>query len=434
MPDVLEVVVRHRRCRRRRELRQRQRAHASVIADVADVGCRGLFRTVAGDEVFVARVVGFASEGTGTTALDAPDGDESEREATRDWIADGIVADVRLLDETTLQAACLDARPVDRVAVLDGRIVGNGFGEARAIRIRHDRIPGRDATANDHVLAGNRIREAVVRLVPGLDAIGHAVLGERATVEIGDETRAANQIRHGIVVDAARAAPAELVDAPHRLFLVRGPDEADSHARSDHGTVGEDIGLRIAVGAFVRVVRPLAGALDEARPARSAAHRAALERAVPRARAEPGLLGGGIHHVAAQERVAPDRVVRRIRLLVVVEAALEVVPPRGGGAVDEERAVGGDAPREAAGGEAVDVGLVGLGVDDGDGVDGHGRRAVREGLRAGRQADESAEAAVGHRRFHRGRAAVEGGAPVRHAGRAAGGRRPAVESDRGRAG
>ena len=225
----------------------------------------------------------------------------------------------------------------------------------------------------------------------------------------------------------ARAAAAEDVGAAVLVAGVRVGDEAVAHPRADDGAVLERGGLLVAVGAGARVVRPLAGGEDEARQARSAAHRAALERAVPRAGAEPGIRGGGIHRVAAAERVAPDRDVLRKRLLVVVEAGLEVAAPRGGGAVHEERTVGGDTRREAAGREAVDVGGAGIVVDDGGGNGGQGRRAVREDLRAGRPADESAEAADGHRRLDRGRTVVEGGVPERHGGRAARGRRFAVE-------
>ena len=411
VPDVVEIIVRHRRGGRVGKLRLGERADARVVAAivaVADVAHVRFGGTPAIDEVRVVRVVDVAAEGSGVPRVAAV-GRRGEREATRDGGAGGVVADGRGRDEAGHPCARVhDRRGEDGVAVLDGRIVGDRRSEARAavpLRARQHRA---DAAADGRAYVDTG-GEAVGVRADRRDAVSDAVLRDCAFAERGGETGGGFEHARG-------AAAAEHVGAAVLAAGVGELHETDDRFRIGDGAVLVEGVLRVGVAG---VARGIAGGADESRALRrDVAHRAALEGAVPCHRSEAGIHVAEAAHGAADEGVGADAV-RDDRpvfngRLVGEEAAEDALGPfeRFGGAVDEPCAGGGDVPRESA--RAVGE------VHPARRIDG-ARGAVGEGLRAGRPADEAAEEAVGRLDRSLERAVVEGRGAVGEAGRAAGG-------------
>ena len=182
-PDVLEVVVRHRRDGRVRELRLGERGDARVVADVADVAHGGFRRAVAIDEIRVGGVVDGAAEGAGSPRLVAGVRRRREREAARDRGTGRVVADARGQDESTLIAILGDGgRSIDGVAVLDGGSVGDRVGEACANVLGGARQDRAHATADGRA-DGDFLREPVGGAGEHRHAVGSAVLDERTLEE-----------------------------------------------------------------------------------------------------------------------------------------------------------------------------------------------------------------------------------------------------------
>ena len=119
VPDVPEVVVRHRRAGGVRELRRREGRDVLVVRVVAVVHGR-LGRAVAVREE--RRIVGVgrdAAEGAAVAIAALRHGQRPEREAARDGVVALAIADVRARDESALDAVA----PV---------LVGVGFHGGRA--------------------------------------------------------------------------------------------------------------------------------------------------------------------------------------------------------------------------------------------------------------------------------------------------------------
>ena len=419
VPDVLEIVVRHRRRRCRRELRRRQRLHALRVRVVA-VADRRFLRAVAVLEV-VGGVVAVGRDRRERADVGAGRGGNGpERERAPDRRAALGLADSAASHEPALIAVLVivvaitvDRRrdgAADGVAVLDDRAGREVVDKACGPVVGGSRDHGGHRAAN-RCPQTDVGREAAVEIAHVRDAVGRAVFDERPLVEGVAESGVAGAGQVAGPVEAPGAAAAEDVGAAGLAVGVGGLHEAVARPRAVDGAVGEGAGLRVGVGAGVRVVRPLAGGAHEAGGAgAAAAHRAALEHAVPaRGRETVGDIGRVLHR-AAPERVGADGDARP-RVLVVVEAAEDVVPARRDGAIDEERAGGGDGRGETAVADGVDVSRVRLERD--------GRRAVGEDLRAGRPADEPAAVAVLRLQRAGGGAVVEGGRAAGHARRAA---------------
>ena len=197
MPDVREVVVRHRRRRRGRELSQRKRLNPLRIRIFA-VADRRLLGTVAVLEVVRGRVVGSdPAEGAGNPLRVAVGfGKRPERETARDGQVVRVVADGRAPDEAALGAVApavvatlvygAGVGRVDRVAVLDRRPVGDVFREPSARHVDAAVIHGPHAPPNRSAHADG-FREARVERAHVRDAVGRAVLYERSHVEGGAE-------------------------------------------------------------------------------------------------------------------------------------------------------------------------------------------------------------------------------------------------------